>query len=66
MLGLEPLGRGSDVEQRQAQIAPVLGLLGKSYELLCSWLLLVLGLEPLWRAEPPASCGSLGILCWAL
>lgn len=49
----------------QGQLLLVLGLalVGRSYELTCSWLLLMLGLEVLWKAEPDVTYAHLGILC---
>lgn len=49
--------------QGQRLLVPGLMLVGRSYELICSWLLLMLGLEVLWKAEPDVACAHLGILC---
>lgn len=63
VLGLEPPGRGCDMGRDQLLLVPGVVLVGRSYELICSWLLLILGLEVLRKAEPDVACAHLGILC---
>lgn len=58
VLGLETLGRGSDVCQSQLPLVPGTVLLGRSCKVVCSWLLLVLGLEVLERGYTVTEAGS--------
>lgn len=48
-LFLEPLGRGSGIDQNQLSFVPGLGPRGVSYKVICGWLSLVLGLGVLER-----------------